>query len=40
MAGSTGFSRRRFLKGVAGAPFVPLFLSSFDELAAAERKRV
>ena len=33
------FSRRQFLKGLAGAPFVPAFLSSFHERAAAERKR-
>ena len=33
-------SRRRFLLGLGAAPFVPAFLSSFHELAAAERKRV
>jgi L-alanine-DL-glutamate epimerase-like enolase superfamily enzyme len=35
-----GLSRREFLYGLAGAPLVPAFLSSFHELAAAERKRV
>jgi L-alanine-DL-glutamate epimerase-like enolase superfamily enzyme len=40
MARLTGFSRRQFLKGMAGAPLVPVFVSSFHELAAAERKRV
>jgi L-alanine-DL-glutamate epimerase-like enolase superfamily enzyme len=34
------FSRRHFLLGLGAAPFVPAFLSSFHELAAAERKRV
>jgi L-alanine-DL-glutamate epimerase-like enolase superfamily enzyme len=33
-------SRRHFLLGLGAAPFVPAFLSSFHELAAAERKRV
>src|SRR3954452_23583950 len=33
-------SRRQFLWGMGAAPFVPAFLSSFNELAAAERKRV
>ena len=37
---SGGFSRRQFLVGLGAAPFVPAFLSSFHELAAAERKRV
>ena len=35
----TDFSRRQFLKGLAGAPIVPAFLSSFQQRAAAERKR-
>ena len=40
MEGTRGVSRRRFLKGAAAAPFVPVFLSSFQERAAGERKRV
>jgi L-alanine-DL-glutamate epimerase-like enolase superfamily enzyme len=40
MVESRGFSRREFLCGLGAAPFVPAFLSSFHELAAAERKRV
>jgi L-alanine-DL-glutamate epimerase-like enolase superfamily enzyme len=40
MAESRGFSRRQFLRGLGAAPFVPAFLPSFHELAAAERKRV
>lgn len=35
-----GFSRRQFLWGLGAVPFVPSFLSSYYELAAAERKRV
>ena len=31
---------RWFLRGLGAAPFVPAFLASFHELAAAERKRV
>ena len=37
--GMTDFSRRQFLKGLAGASIVPAFLSSFQQRAAAERKR-
>src|SRR5882762_10709743 len=51
MAESRGFSRRQFLRGLGAAPFagpalayagggVPAFLSSFEALAATERKRV
>src|SRR5213078_786987 len=40
MAPYRGLSRRQFLQGLGAAPFVPLFLSSFHELTAAERKRV
>jgi L-alanine-DL-glutamate epimerase-like enolase superfamily enzyme len=40
MTASPGLSRRQFLKGLAAAPIVPLWLSSFHSLAAAERKRV
>src|SRR5712692_377664 len=40
MAQPRSFSRRQFCRGLAAAPFVPAFLSSFHELAAAERKRV
>ena len=40
MTESRGLSRRQFLRGLGAAPFVPAFLSSFHELAAAERKRV
>src|SRR5436189_5965021 len=40
MASFRRFSRRQFLAGLGAAPFVPVFLSSFHELAAAERKRV
>ena len=40
MTESRGLSRRQFLQGLGAAPFVPAFLSSFHELAAAERKRV
>jgi L-alanine-DL-glutamate epimerase-like enolase superfamily enzyme len=40
MTVSRGLSRRQFLWGLGAAPFVPAFLSSFYELAAAERKRV
>src|SRR5712671_1703732 len=40
MTTSRGFSRRQFLWGLGGVPFVPAFLSSFHELAASERKRV
>jgi L-alanine-DL-glutamate epimerase-like enolase superfamily enzyme len=40
MSKSGGFSRRQFLWSVGAAPFAPAFLSSFHELAAAERKRV
>jgi L-alanine-DL-glutamate epimerase-like enolase superfamily enzyme len=40
MTMSRGFSRRQFLQGLGAAPFIPAFLSSFHELAAAERKRV
>jgi hypothetical protein len=32
-------SRRQFLKGLAGAPIAPAFLSSFQQRAAVERKR-
>src|SRR2546427_12451065 len=34
------FSLRRFLACLGASPFVPAFLMSFHELAAAERKRV
>src|SRR5438552_1445289 len=37
---TSNFSRRQFLSSLGAAPFVPVFLSSFHELAAAERKRV
>jgi L-alanine-DL-glutamate epimerase-like enolase superfamily enzyme len=40
MTASPGLSRRQFLKGLGAAPIVPVFLSSFHSLAAAERKRV
>src|SRR5213592_2051036 len=40
MAEPRGFSRRQFLWTAGAGPFVPAFLSSFHELAAAERKRV
>ena len=40
MTTSRGISRRAFLRGAAAAPLVPAFLTSFHELAAAERKRV
>src|SRR5258706_11695222 len=40
MAAFRSLSRRQFLRGLGAAPFVPAFLSSFHELAAAERKRV
>src|SRR6266550_4745826 len=40
MSAFRGLSRRQFLRGLGTAPFVPAFLSSFHELAAAERKRV
>ena len=40
MTVSRGLSRRQFLWGLGAAPFVPAFLSSFYEVAAAERKRV
>ena len=40
MTETRGFSRRQFLKGLGAAPLMPAFLSSFHELAAAERKRV
>jgi L-alanine-DL-glutamate epimerase-like enolase superfamily enzyme len=40
MTAFRGLSRRQFLQGLGAAPFVPAFLSSFHELAAAERKRV
>jgi L-alanine-DL-glutamate epimerase-like enolase superfamily enzyme len=40
MTAHRGLSRRQFLWGVGAAPFVPAFLASFHELAAAERKRV
>ena len=40
MTAARSFSRRQFLQGLAGAPIVPAFLSSFHERAAAERKRV
>src|SRR5262245_56784598 len=40
MTRTRGFSRRQFLRGAAAAPLAPIFLSSFRELAAAERKRV
>ncbi len=35
-----GFSRRAFLGGLGAAPFVLPFLSPFEKMAAAERKRV
>ena len=40
MTSFSGFSRRHFLWSVGAAPFIPTFLPSFHELAAAERKRV
>jgi L-alanine-DL-glutamate epimerase-like enolase superfamily enzyme len=40
MSAFRGLSRRQFLWGLGAAPFAPAFLSSFHELAAAERKRV
>ncbi len=40
MIKSRRFSRRQFLGGLGAAPFVPSFVASFHELAAAERKRV
>jgi L-alanine-DL-glutamate epimerase-like enolase superfamily enzyme len=40
MHSSYGFSRRQFLWGLGAAPFLPVFLPAFHELAAAERKRV
>jgi L-alanine-DL-glutamate epimerase-like enolase superfamily enzyme len=40
MTAPRGLSRRQFLWGLGAAPFVPAFLSSFHEAAAAERKRV
>jgi L-alanine-DL-glutamate epimerase-like enolase superfamily enzyme len=39
MVETQGFSRRQFLKGLGGAPILPVFLSAFHELAASERKR-
>jgi len=35
-----GLSRRQFLRAAGAAPLIPVFLSSFHQLAAAERKRV
>ncbi len=40
MSTSHEWSRRQFLRGLGGASLVPAFLSSFHQLAAAERKRV
>ena len=39
MTAPSGLSRRQFLVRLGAAPFVPVFLTSFHELAAAERKR-
>src|SRR5213595_3663359 len=40
MSTSRGFSRRHVLRVLGAAPLVPAFVSSFNELAATERKRV
>ena len=40
MTKSRRLSRRQFLGGLGAAPFVPSFVTSLHELAAAERKRV
>ena len=40
MPTSRSFSRRQFLCGLGAAPLLPVWLSSFRERAAAERKRV
>ena len=40
MTTSRGISRRTFLRGAAAAPLVPAFLTTFQDLAASERKRV